>query len=447
MLLPIKPICKRNKIRRDGTSLIFIQYCYTADKRTLLSTGIAIPPIYWNRKSLRISNDLPLVFGKADELNDELQKLIRIAEDIVSFAMKNKINDLLSFLKENFNKDYDTNSLIQKTKTTLKQPNVNLNIYYQIDDYIESNKKKVTPGMLNVYKNMKDHLFAFEQHRGKPITFECIDFNFYESFVDYLTYEHIQRRRKVLIKVLKTSTVGKTIKQLRIFLKNRMRKKIITPIDLEDFKILDEEADAIYLSKQEISRIYEADLSTNERLMKYRNLLVLGCLTGLRFSDFSQLKPEDMRNEMLYKKQSKSDGWVVIPLRKEAREILTDQFKNGIPRISNPEFNKYIKEVGKMAGIDNPVKFSHKKGNRDIVKVKPKYEWITSHTCRRSFCTNEFLAGTPVELIMKISGHKSVKDFYKYIKVTPEQAALQIDKIWKEREETNAIQNPYSLSI
>jgi integrase len=290
-------------------------------------------------------------------------------------------------------------------------------------------------------------LLAFEQHRGKPITFECIDFNFYESFVDYLTYEHIQRRRKVLIKGLKTSTVGKTIKQLRIFLKNRMRKKIIAPIDLEDFKILDEEADAIYLSKQEISRIYEADLSTNERLMKYRNLLVLGCLTGLRFSDFSQLKPEDMRNEMLYKKQSKSDGWVVIPLRKEAREILTDQFKNGIPRISNPEFNKYIKEVGKMAGIDNPVKFSHKKGNRDIVEVKPKYEWITSHTCRRSFCTNEFLAGTPVELIMKISGHKSVKDFYKYIKVTPEQAALQIDKIWKEREETNAIQNPYSLSI
>jgi len=56
----------------------------------------------------------------------------------------------------------------------------------------------------------------------------------------------------------------------------------------------------------------------------------------------------------------------------------------------------------------------------------------------RSFCTNEFLAGTQVELIMKISGHKSLKDFYRYIKVTPDQAFYQIEKIWKEREQVLA---------
>lgn len=67
--------------------------------------------------------------------------------------------------------------------------------------------------------------------------------------------------------------------------------------------------------------------------------------------------------------------------------------------------------------------------------LSSKYKWITSHSCRRSFCTNEFLAGTPVELIMKISGHRSLKDFYRYIKVTPDQAAYQIEKIWKEREQ------------
>lgn len=58
---------------------------------------------------------------------------------------------------------------------------------------------------------------------------------------------------------------------------------------------------------------------------------------------------------------------------------------------------------------------------------------------RRSFCTNEFLAGTPVELIMKISSDRSLKDFYGYIKVTPDQAAFQIEKIWKEREVMAAI--------
>jgi integrase len=63
--------------------------------------------------------------------------------------------------------------------------------------------------------------------------------------------------------------------------------------------------------------------------------------------------------------------------------------------------------------------------------IKPKYEWITSHTCRRSFCTNELLAGTPVELIMKISGHKSLRDFYKYIRIPQEEAAQKIREIWK----------------
>lgn len=129
---------------------------------------------------------------------------------------------------------------------------------------------------------------------------------------------------------------------------------------------------------------------------------------------------------MLYKKQDKSDHWVVIPLRDEAYFIFTKEFKRTIPQITNSDFNYYIKEVAKIAVIDQLIKFSHKKGNRDIITMKPKYAWITSHTCRRSFCTNEFLAGTPVDLIMKIRGHKSLRDFYRYIKITPEEAGQKI---------------------
>jgi integrase len=88
-----------------------------------------------------------------------------------------------------------------------------------------------------------------------------------------------------------------------------------------------------------------------------------------------------------------------------------------------------------MAGLTQLVKHSYKKGNKDIVEVKPKYAWVTSHTCRRSFCTNEFLAGTPVELIMKISGHKSVKDFYKYIRISPEEAGRKVKELWEKRGE------------
>ncbi|RAJ78962.1 site-specific recombinase XerD [Chitinophaga dinghuensis] len=438
MLLPIKLICPKNKVRRDGTCLIFIQYCGKAGKSTLLNTEIAIPPKFWNRKFLRISSDLPETYGQPQHLNEQLATLLRLAGDIITHATKEKIADIGQFVKQTFCPGFDVKKL--ELQAIANDPNRNMDILFQLDDYIKCKAGNVSDGMLKVFKNMKDHIAAFQEYRQKPVTFDSFDFNLYDSLIKFLTYEYIQRRRsevvdgkKVQIKGLKTATVGKTIKQLRIFLRDRIRRKIIPIIDLTDFKIPDEEADAVYLTWQEIGRLYAVDLSEHPHLTKYRDLFVLGSLTGLRFSDFSTIQPEDIRLGALYKKQEKSDQWVVVPLRDAAADILYNRFNRQIPTVTNPEFNRHIKEVAQLAGICELIKFSHKKGNKDIVQVKPKYAWITSHTCRRSFCTNEFLAGTPVELIMKISGHKSLRDFYKYIRITPEEAGKKIREIWEKR--------------
>lgn len=439
MLLPVRPICNRKKIRKDGTSLIQIQYCYSADKKTLLGTDLYIPPIFWNKKSTCISDKLPSQFGDSEKLNIKLKQMLRIAEDIIAFAIEKKIEPV-EFVRKTFSPDYDLNQLA-KNKPGEKILFQNLDIYYQIDQYIESKRKSVTPKMINVYRNMKDTLIAFQLFRKEPITFESFDFSFYEEFVHYMRFEHVHRRRKSKLKGFKTNTIGKTIRQLRIFLGNRMRRKIIPTINLEDFKILDENADAVYLSWAEIRQIFQKNLSATPQLEKYRDLFVFGCLTGLRYSDFSTISPDDVRNKMLYKKQEKSDHWVVIPLRNEAYDIFVNRFKRQIPKISNAGFNYYIKEVAQKSGIVEPIKFSHKKGNRDIIEIKPKYAWVTSHTCRRSFCTNEFLAGTPVELIMKISGHKSIRDFYRYIRITPEEAGNKIKELWTVRNEMSLVRN------
>ena len=100
---------------------------------------------------------------------------------------------------------------------------------------------------------------------------------------------------------------------------------------------------------------------------------------------------------------------------------------------SNPNFNFYIKEVVRLAGVDEMIKITHKRGNKIIEETKPKYNWIMSHTCRRSFCTNEFLDGTPTNLIMAISGHKTEKAFRRYIKADQVQKAYMIKKLWDNR--------------
>jgi hypothetical protein len=81
MLLPIKPICRTKKLHPDGTATVFIQYCYNATQRTLLHTGIKIPPAYWNKKQRCITKELPAVYGDHEALNKELTRIQRIAED------------------------------------------------------------------------------------------------------------------------------------------------------------------------------------------------------------------------------------------------------------------------------------------------------------------------------------------------------------------------------
>lgn len=58
----------------------------------------------------------------------------------------------------------------------------------------------------------------------------------------------------------------------------------------------------------------------------------------------------------------------------------------------------------------------------------PKYELIKTHTARRTGCTNMYLAGIPVIDIMKISGHKTEKEFMKYIKVSKLETAQNLSR-------------------
>jgi hypothetical protein len=427
MRQPIKLIVRKGKVRNDGTALISLQYCYSAEQRVVLSTGIGIPLQFWNRKTRRISKDLPVTYGNVQQLETGITEKLRKAEDMVTYALKQKNTCPMRFLKENFH--LQENWKFEQMSDSEKC----LDVYWNINDYVKSKQSTVKHCTINVINAMKAHLRRFESYRKEPITFDSFDVHFYEDFVKYLTYDIVQLRRKEVIKGLKVNSVGKTIKHLKSFLKDRMRKKIIPYMDLGAYKVMEEEVDAVYLTWQELSLIYHLDLSANSNLEKYRDLFVLGCLTGFRFSDYSDIKPEEVRGGMLYVNQTKTLSTVVVPLRSDAKKILIERYNMQMPQVSNPNFNYYIKEVVRLAGIDEMIKITHKRGNKITEETRPKYAWIMSHTCRRSFCTNEFLDGTPTNLIMAISGHKTEKAFRRYIKADQVQKAHMIKKLWDSR--------------
>ena len=102
----------------------------------------------------------------------------------------------------------------------------------------------------------------------------------------------------------------------------------------------------------------------------------------------------------------------------------TDTVKKLIDR--KQKVNKYIKEIGKIAGIDNSIEILEYKGLAKEKRITPKYNLICTHTARRSAATNMLLSGMKPFEVMKITGHKTEKDFFKYIRVSNEESAKNI---------------------
>jgi len=206
-----------------------------------------------------------LVYGDVQHLETGLTEKIRKAEDMVTYALKQRNTCPLKFLKANFHLQENWKP---EQMSDLKK---NLDIYYNIEDYVKSKESTVKHCTINVINAMKAHVKSFETFRKEAITFDSLDMNFYEDFVKYLTYDIFQLRRKEVIKGLKVNSVGKTIKHLKSFLKDRMRKKIIPFMDLGAYKVMEEEVDAVYLSCSELSLIYHLDLSAKRNLEEYRH--------------------------------------------------------------------------------------------------------------------------------------------------------------------------------
>ncbi len=184
----------------------------------------------------------------------------------------------------------------------------------------------------------------------------------------------------------------------------------------------------IALDESELESIFTIDLTETPHLDRARDIFLTGCYSGLRHSDYSRIKPEHVKNDFIEIIMFKGKEKVIIPLCPELVHILK-KWNYTIPEMTSQELGRYIKEIGKRAGIVSNVEITEIKGNQTIINRKSKYEMITTHTARRSFATNMFYDGmNPID-IMKITGHKKLETFQKYIVSDPNRE--------KERQQRN----------
>lgn len=408
----------RDSRSKGKTSVIMV--CYYSGVRLKLSTGIQIYSKEWN----------------------ERQQVVRESqENLYAYNMNKLIKSHRKVAEKAFDEFYSNNEIPEpaqlkiRIKEKLKngeQIDIKKDFWYYFDLFVAAKKKKNQD--VRDYDNaLRKHLLNTEKIINQKLGFSLIKESngvFIDKWEDYLRNRAINASGE---KGLKLNTIGKQNKNLKSFLNWAFKENITNQFNLSLFPTYQEERDSIYVTENELQKIRKLKIKDNLD-NQVRDMFIVACRTGMRFSDFRNISTNSIdlnRNRIKYTSR-KTKTRLEIPIHPEVKEIIK-KYNNELPKYENREltaFNKTLRKVAKDAGIEEYVGITDfHRGKEKIEKIK-KYNLISSHTGRRTFCTLAYLRNIDTQLIMKISGHKTERSFMKYLKLDNELAANEFEKQW-----------------
>lgn len=255
----------------------------------------------------------------------------------------------------------------------------------------------------------------FSAHIGSAIYTDSVSEHLFEEFVYYLQAE----------RNLMSSTVKGTVQRVKSMLQKASNAGHDVNRTFRDFSFRDDEIDTVFLTKNEIARVYYYENLTRAQ-EEVRDLFVLGCMTGLRYSDYSRLTAENFIDGKIVIRTKKTKTPVQIPMHPFVREIVK-KYDGGVPRQKTIQhFNFALKQICKQIGLNEIVPYERRIGLNFVCTMRPKWQLISSHTARRSAATNMYLDGIPTYRIMLLTGHKTENAFFRYVRITREENAMAL---------------------
>lgn len=392
-------------------SMLMLRYTHKK-KVTYFTTHKNIRDDYWDAKNQKVKRS----YSGSDRFNIYLTKIKQKVDDIVNGLLIKGDDPTTSYVKSLYNE-----------KKTEQQKKSQYTFFEYAEHYLELSKNSKSKGTLKTYRTVLNQLRKYEKYAQIQLDWNNIDMTFYYDFQEFYTG----------VQGYLNNGFGRIIKNMKVILNDATDKGYNTHLMFKNknFKTVREEVNNIYLDETELRRMMDLDLSKNKTLERVRDLFIVGCYTGLRFSDFSQLKKENIVGETFKLKTIKTNEWVTIPLMDVVKRIMK-KYKdnaNSLPKSCvNQTMNKHLKEIGRRARINESFLKIRTKGRERIEETFPKYKLITTHTARRSFATNMFKRNVPSRVIMKITGHLTEKAFTSYIKVSQDENAEMMLRHLKE---------------
>ena len=430
------PVFARIQTRKTGLNL-------------RLSTHVSVPIQKWNLSrdgvafnNFKQSEEGVKIFSKLEKIERALNSLLE-QDVIITAEQMTGIIDNIAFEEE---REVERKKAEEEARKIAEANRMTLNKFIAM--YIEqiSNGARQTERGMNfafsTVKSIKSALnqFAYyQEHLGREIDFNDIDMNFYHEYTAYLKGKNYS-----------INSIGKCIKELKTILATAEGEGYHNNPKYKDkkFKGTRVEVDNIYLTKEDLQKIMSVDLSKYETGHEYvRDIFMVGVWTAQRVSDYNNISREniktyvreiietdkDGKKKIVSKeftrieiRQQKTGAKVVIPCSSELRAIL-EKYDYNLPHLEDQVINRYIKDIGKDAGLTEMVEIEKTQGGKAQMQRIEKYKLIHTHTARRTGATLMYLSGMDIYDFMKITGHSSPAMLKKYIKADQLEVASKIE--------------------
>ena len=385
-----------------------------ASQRIEFTTGYRIDVAKWDADKQRVKNGCTNKLKQsASEINADLLKYYTEIQNVFKEFEVRETMPTTQQLKDAFN-------LRMKDTNGEQQEDVRISFWEVFDEFVKEcgNQNNWTKSTYEKFAAVKAHIKEFKE----DVAFEYFDEFGLNEYINFL------RDKK---------DMGKQLGFLKWFLRWSFKKGYHQNIAYDTFrpKLKTTPKKVIFLTWDELNKLKDYQIPQDKQyLERVRDVFLFCCFSSLRYSDVRNLKRCDVKSDHIEVTTVKTADNLIIELNDYSKTILEKykdvQFEDDmvLPVISNQKMNDYLKELGELAEIDEPVRETYYKGNERIDEIFPKYALLSTHAGRKTFICNALALGIPAEVVMKWTGHSDYKAMKPYIDIADDIKASAMDK-------------------
>ena len=418
---------KLRKGKKDSSIIIELNSINSI--RVRVTTKFKIPNSLtkknWDKDKGRLK--ILSVVNNSDIINDALEEYEKqIMLKLQSLYNTNELNTISA--QKLVDEAVNPSKAINEVENDIKEESTDFLKYfeYYIDMHktqvSENSQKLLSQGTLKNLRNVLSVLKRFLKGKNK-LGFDEIDKMFIKRLIVFINKQglSLNYRGSILSKI---STVLRASHNDGFHTNTIFSQKI--------FKKISEEVNHVYLNCEELIKI--RDLKINDlKLNEARDIFIIACYTAMRVGDliiFLSDKDKTIlkkgNRKMIYYIQAKTQKEIYAPIHDDIEAILKRRGGEFPNPIHPNTLNKLVKVIARLAGINETIVMERTMGGVKTKFKKRKYNFITMHTARRSFCSNAYESGWNYEEIMLVSGHSSAKVLESYIKSSKEKKVERV---------------------